>query len=66
VDVLRTPDECFVGLPGYSFEPRYVEVSSPGGTAVRVHYIDEGSADGEVVARFRRPGSLPWCCLRLC
>jgi haloalkane dehalogenase len=49
VDVLRTPDERFVDLPGYLFEPHYVEVASPDGSAVRVHYLDEGPADGQIV-----------------
>jgi haloalkane dehalogenase len=49
VDVLRTPDERFVALPGYPFEPHYVEVASPDGSPVRIHYLDEGPADGEVV-----------------
>lgn len=35
--VLRTPDERFVDLPGYPFEPRYVEVRG-----LRMHYVDEG------------------------
>ena len=39
---LRTPDERFEDLPGFPFEPRYMEI---GGN--RIHYIDEGS--GEVV-----------------
>ncbi len=37
MDVLRTPDERFVNLPGYPFAPRYVEIES-----LRVHYVDEG------------------------
>lgn len=50
---LRTPDERFVDLPDYPFTPHYVDVSdqdadAPGGT-LRVHYIDEGPADGPVV-----------------
>jgi haloalkane dehalogenase len=49
VDVLRTPDERFVDLPGYSFKPHYVEVAVHDGSPVRVHYLDEGPADGEVV-----------------
>lgn len=40
--VLRTPDERFADLPGFPYQPRYVEVDGS-----RVHYIDEGS--GEVV-----------------
>jgi haloalkane dehalogenase len=38
VDVFRTPDERFDGLPGYAFEPRYVEQDG-----LRMHYVEEGS-----------------------
>ncbi|GBD26115.1 Haloalkane dehalogenase 1 [bacterium HR30] len=37
MEILRTPDERFVNLPGYPFEPRYVEVDG-----VRIHYVHEG------------------------
>ena len=46
---LRTPDEAFVGLPGYPWEPHYVEVDDGDCGRLRFHYLDEGSADGEVV-----------------
>jgi len=42
VEVYRTPDEQFVGLSGYDFEPHYVEQD-----ALRMHYVDEG--DGQPV-----------------
>ncbi len=42
MSVLRTPDERFVNLPDFPFEPHYVEING-----LRVHYIDEGQ--GEVV-----------------
>ena len=38
MDVYRTPDQRFAGLPGYAFEPRYVDQ-----TGLRMHYVDEGS-----------------------
>jgi haloalkane dehalogenase len=38
VDVYRTPDERFAGLPAYGFEPRYVEQDG-----LRMHYVEEGS-----------------------
>ncbi len=44
MDVLRTPDECFAGLSGYPFEPRYATVGD-----LRLHYLDEGDPDGPVV-----------------
>jgi pimeloyl-ACP methyl ester carboxylesterase len=41
---VRTPDERFENLPNFPFKPNYVEVEG-----LRVHYVDEGPADGEVV-----------------
>jgi len=41
-DACRTPDERFSDLPGYDFEPHYVEQD-----ALRMHYVDEG--DGQPV-----------------
>src|SRR3954467_6151137 len=43
MDVYRTPDEQFVGLPGYDFTPHYCDVLSDA-PALRVHYADEGPA----------------------
>lgn len=45
MNALRTPDERFVGLPGWDFEPRYVEVDG----GLRVHYVDEGPRQASVV-----------------
>ncbi len=47
--VARTPDERFVGLPDYPFEPRYVEVPGRGGNRLRMHYVDEGPRDAAPV-----------------
>ncbi|MGC2487015.1 MAG: haloalkane dehalogenase [Acidimicrobiales bacterium] len=51
MEILRTPDDRFVDLPDFSFEPHYVEVGVEVGDAgrMRVHYIDEGPSDGETV-----------------
>ncbi len=40
--ILRTPEERFANLPGFSFEPHYVEIGE-----TRVHYVDEGA--GQVI-----------------
>jgi haloalkane dehalogenase len=40
VNVYRTPDERFVDLPGFPFQPRYVEQDG-----MRMHYVDEGDGD---------------------
>jgi haloalkane dehalogenase len=42
VDVFRTPDERFEGLPGFEFEPHYAEVDG-----LRLHYVDEGTQNGK-------------------
>lgn len=47
--ILRTPDERFKALPDYGFQPRYVEVAATDGSTLRVHYLDEGPRDGEVI-----------------
>jgi pimeloyl-ACP methyl ester carboxylesterase len=44
MDALRTPDDRFTGLPGYPFEPNYVE-NLPGFAGLRMHYLDEGPRD---------------------
>jgi haloalkane dehalogenase len=38
VNVYRTPDDRFADLPGFPFEPHYVELDR-----MRMHYVDEGS-----------------------
>jgi haloalkane dehalogenase len=37
MDVFRTPDDRFEGLPGYDFEPQYTEVDG-----LRLHHVEEG------------------------
>jgi haloalkane dehalogenase len=50
MNVLRTPDAAFAGLPDFPFAPHYCEISDPAtGTALRIHYIDEGPRDAPVV-----------------
>lgn len=49
MQTLRTPDERFADLAGYPFEPHYVDVDDTDGGMLRVHYLDEGPADGAVV-----------------
>ncbi|MCB0036398.1 MAG: haloalkane dehalogenase [Anaerolineales bacterium] len=44
MNILRTPEERFANLPGYPFAPHYLEVDG-----LRIHYVDEGPRDGQVV-----------------
>jgi haloalkane dehalogenase len=47
--VLRTPDERFVDLPDYPFDPHYATVTAKGVPPLRMHYVDAGPTDGPVV-----------------
>ena len=38
--ILRTPDDRFRDLPGYAFDPHYIDVDG-----LRMHYVDEGPRD---------------------
>jgi haloalkane dehalogenase len=53
---LRTPEDRFVNLPGYSFAPHYVEVNG-----LRLHYIDEGPQGAAPVLLLH--GEPSWCYL---
>lgn len=46
--LLRTPEDCFDAVPDYPFSPHYVDIPFEG-TALRMHYIDEGGGSGETV-----------------
>jgi haloalkane dehalogenase len=49
MDILRTPDDRFVALPGYPFQPHYVDIPDGDGGTLRVHHVDEGDPDAPVV-----------------
>jgi len=51
MDVFRTPDDRFAGLPGYDFSPRYFEMYGmvDGGDSLRMHYLEEGPAQGPAI-----------------
>ena len=42
MEIMRTPDECFIGLPDYNFEPHYTTIVGKDGISLRFHFIDEG------------------------
>jgi haloalkane dehalogenase len=56
MEILRTPDERFANLPGFTYEPHYVEVNG-----LRVHYVDEGPRDAAPVLLLH--GEPSWCYL---
>lgn len=59
--ILRTPDSRFADLPDFPFEPRYVEIPSGEGGTLRIHHVDEGPREGEVVLMLH--GEPSWCFL---
>jgi haloalkane dehalogenase len=61
VKALRTPDECFEGLPDFGFAPHYAEVPDGHGGTLRMHYLDEGPREGSVVLLMH--GEPSWCFL---
>lgn len=44
MNILRTPETRFDGLPGFPFAPRYTEVHG-----LRIHHVDEGPSEAPVV-----------------
>ena len=40
MDVFRTPDERFAGLPAFPFRPEYLDQDG-----LRMHYLDEGMGE---------------------
>lgn len=47
--VLRTPDEAFANIPDYPFAPNYMSVKDKSLGEMRLHYVDHGPRDGQVV-----------------
>ncbi len=48
MEVLRTPEACFAELPGYPFQPNYLD-DLTGFNGLRVHYLDEGTRNSDPV-----------------
>ncbi len=49
MNVLRTPDERFEGLPNFPWAPHYLTIQDDDGTDIRIHYVDEGPRDAEPI-----------------
>jgi len=55
VDVFRTPDERFAGLPDYPFAPHRLDVDG-----LRMHYVDEGAGDPVLLLHGEPTWSFLW------
>ena len=63
IEFLRTSDERFEGLPGFDFQPHYID-GLPGYEGLRVHYLDEAPVaqpSGRTVLCLH--GQPTWCYL---
>ncbi|WP_421737294.1 haloalkane dehalogenase [Caulobacter sp.] len=49
MQVLRTPDHRFEALADWPFAPHYATITDADGTALRLHYVDEGPRKAPVV-----------------
>ena len=56
MNVLRTPDERFTGLPGFPFDPHYLEVPDAQFGSLRMHYLDEGPQSGKTILLLHSQG----------
>ena len=46
---LTTPEHCFEQIADFSYAPRFLQVDDNEGGSLKLHYIDEGSKDANVV-----------------
>ncbi|MEP1142408.1 MAG: haloalkane dehalogenase [Henriciella sp.] len=49
MEFVRTPEARFENLKEYDFDPNYLEIVTADGTPLRIHYLDEGPRDGELI-----------------
>jgi haloalkane dehalogenase len=49
MQTLRTPDDRFLDLPDFAYEPGYTQVPDQDGGSLRMAWVEDGPADGEPV-----------------
>jgi haloalkane dehalogenase len=49
METLRTPDSAFDDLPDFGYEPRYADIPKGDGGTLRMAWVEDGPADGEIV-----------------
>ncbi|MFQ3219152.1 MAG: haloalkane dehalogenase [Paraglaciecola sp.] len=58
---LTTPESCFSALVEFDYAPHYLQLDDFEGARLRMHYLDEGPRDGEVILALH--GEPTWCYL---
>jgi haloalkane dehalogenase len=56
IEALRTPDDRFNNLPGYAFQPHYLDHKN----GLRMHYLDEGQKDADAPVFLCLHGQPSW------
>lgn len=56
MDVVRTPDEAFAGLPDYPFAPHWLELDG----GLRMHHLDEGAGEPVLLVHGEPTWSFLW------
>jgi haloalkane dehalogenase len=56
LEAVRTPDAAFANLPGYDFEPHYLDHAH----GLRMHYLDEGSRNKDAPVFLCLHGQPSW------
>lgn len=56
--ILRTPDARFEALDDFPFAPHYIDIADDTFGKLRVHYLDEGPAEGHVIVMLH--GQATW------
>jgi len=62
IEALRTPDERFAALPGFAYQPHYLD-GLPGYEGLRAHYLDEQASPGSGRTILCLHGQPTWCYL---
>ena len=58
---LRTPDHRFADLPVFDYSPHYLMIDDGDGGQLRMHYLDEGDPQAQVILCLH--GEPSWCYL---
>jgi haloalkane dehalogenase len=61
MESLTTPDSCFEKLTNFNFAPHYIQVDDFESGNLRMHYLDEGDSNGQIILMLH--GEPSWCYL---
>ena len=56
--ILRTPEERFEVITDFPYKPHYTNIKTKDGSELRIHHIDEGPKDGQILLEMK--GQAVW------